>query len=426
MKRVIIILFLISYYQITINAQWIKQSSGTDEKLTDVIMIDSLTAIAVGKGRSILRTSDAGKSWKNLTIMLSSTVPWNGVSFLDTSCGIATGDGGIRITSDGGRTWLWHSAPYFQNYISQLYLAPGNIYIGADSGWICHSLDSGKTWASEKISNSPIRSIFSWRGPYIQSLPIYALTSNSLYRKMEFPSGNWEEIATFFHGLGSEAFDGEFSSGSGPGYIVGVQGDLRAAPTVLRNEMSDSVWLSVSSEIIGDGVFFGISAPSQKVVYVCGNNGLIFKSSDSGGSWTKEIVPTTKNINAIYFFNESRGFGVGDSGLILYKAKDVAAQIENHVEQLPNQFILFQNFPNPFNPTTKISFWNSKFGFVSLKVYDILGNEVATLVNEEIPLSGIAGNYEVEFNGGNLSSGIYFYQLKAGNFSQTKKLILMK
>jgi len=93
----------------------------------------------------------------------------------------------------------------------------------------------------------------------------------------------------------------------------------------------------------------------------------------------------------------------------------------------PTEFSLEQNYPNPFNPSTKIS-WQSPVGsWQTLKIYDVLGNEVATLVNEYKP----AGTYEVNFNGHsdegqNLSSGIYFYQLKAGDFVQTKKMMLMK
>jgi hypothetical protein len=96
-------------------------------------------------------------------------------------------------------------------------------------------------------------------------------------------------------------------------------------------------------------------------------------------------------------------------------------------DQVPNTFSLKQNYPNPFNPTTNIGFWIADRGFVSLKVYDILGNEVATLVNEEKP----AGSYEVEFSVGqdsspDIASGIYFYKLQAGSFVETKKMILMK
>jgi hypothetical protein len=85
-------------------------------------------------------------------------------------------------------------------------------------------------------------------------------------------------------------------------------------------------------------------------------------------------------------------------------------------------FELSQNYPNPFNPTTTIKYQIPNAGFVTLNVYDVLGNEIATLVEEEKP----AGSYEVEFNATALPSGIYFYQLRAGSFVQTKKMILIK
>jgi hypothetical protein len=100
----------------------------------------------------------------------------------------------------------------------------------------------------------------------------------------------------------------------------------------------------------------------------------------------------------------------------------------------PENFILYQNYPNPFNPSTKIEFRISNFEFVTLKVYDVLGREVTTLINEY----KTAGKYEVEFNGHSgegrnlpagrqgLTSGIYFYQLQAGELIQTKKMIYLK
>jgi len=87
-----------------------------------------------------------------------------------------------------------------------------------------------------------------------------------------------------------------------------------------------------------------------------------------------------------------------------------------------NKFKLEQNYPNPFNPTTKIGFRIAIFGLVTLKVYDVLGEEIVTLVNEQKP----AGTYEVEFDASSLPSGVYFYQLKTGNFIKTKKMILLK
>ena len=96
-------------------------------------------------------------------------------------------------------------------------------------------------------------------------------------------------------------------------------------------------------------------------------------------------------------------------------------------DNLPEKFSLSQNYPNPFNPGTKIQ-WQSPIGsWQTLKVYDVLGEEVATLVDEYKP----AEKYEVVFDGHsdegqNLSSGVYFYQIKAGNFIQTKKMLMIK
>jgi len=90
--------------------------------------------------------------------------------------------------------------------------------------------------------------------------------------------------------------------------------------------------------------------------------------------------------------------------------------------ELPNKYNLSQNYPNPFNPVTKIKYTIPKAEFVSIKVFDILGGEIATLVSEEKQ----TGNFEVEFNGSNLASGIYVYRMQAGNFTDAKKFVLIK
>ena len=96
--------------------------------------------------------------------------------------------------------------------------------------------------------------------------------------------------------------------------------------------------------------------------------------------------------------------------------------VSDKVYTTVNDYSLFQNYPNPFNPSTIIRWQQPEAGIVTLKIYDVLGNEVAMLVNEDKPL----GEYEIEFDGNELSSGVYFYQLKSGSFVQTKKMILLK
>jgi hypothetical protein len=89
---------------------------------------------------------------------------------------------------------------------------------------------------------------------------------------------------------------------------------------------------------------------------------------------------------------------------------------------IPKEYKLEQNYPNPFNPTTTIKYSIPKTSFVSLKIYNLIGEEVATLVNEENSI----GNYEIEFNATSLPSGVYFYRIQADSFVETKKMVLLK
>jgi hypothetical protein len=145
------------------------------------------------------------------------------------------------------------------------------------------------------------------------------------------------------------------------------------------------------------------------------------------------------NLDSFYYFN-----GLIDE-LSLFNIALPRAEIQKHYNNgllgldycsqstdvsdnktFPNKYLLFQNYPNPFNPTTNIEFQISNSEFVTLKVYDVLGNEIAAIVNEQKP----AGYYKEEFNaslyGGNLSSGVYFYKLHAGDYIQNKKMILLR
>lgn len=111
------------------------------------------------------------------------------------------------------------------------------------------------------------------------------------------------------------------------------------------------------------------------------------------------------------------------TGLYVIKTNFPLTGISNTVTNtIPDNFKLSQNYPNPFNPTTNLEFGISNLEFVSLKIFDLQGKEVATLVNSELK----PGTYKYEFDGSGLSSGIYFYKLTSGSFSETKQMILLK
>ena len=107
--------------------------------------------------------------------------------------------------------------------------------------------------------------------------------------------------------------------------------------------------------------------------------------------------------------------------VILSGATDNASVVNSNIT-VPKQFILYQNYPNPFNPSTTITYEMPTEGFVVLTVYDILGRLVKTLLNEEKP----AGKHSVIFNSANFSNGVYFYKLRAGNYTQVRKMVLIK
>ena len=101
---------------------------------------------------------------------------------------------------------------------------------------------------------------------------------------------------------------------------------------------------------------------------------------------------------------------------------DISVDVKDEIVSLPSNFLLNQNYPNPFNPSTSIEYSVMSNEYVSIKVYDILGNEISTLVNEQKSV----GNYKVDFNGDNLTSGIYIITMNAGRFTQSIKAQLIK
>jgi hypothetical protein len=118
-----------------------------------------------------------------------------------------------------------------------------------------------------------------------------------------------------------------------------------------------------------------------------------------------------------YYGNNSCFIGIDEINII--RSSVGISPINTNV---PNNYILEQNYPNPFNPSTKINFAIPKSGLITLKIYDILGKEISTLINEYLS----AGNYSVNFNGSNIPSGVYFYRLEANRYITTKKMLMIK
>ena len=154
-------------------------------------------------------------------------------------------------------------------------------------------------------------------------------------------------------------------------------------------------------------------------------NGAKSPISSAGAYGTREILKYSNIEAGTYYIRAADYSGYGSYGIKItstYPSNPATAIDEKEISKLPDNYTLYQNYPNPFNPETTIKYDIPQKARVTLKVFDILGNEVATLVNRELE----AGRYSVNFNAGMLSSGVYFYRISTDEFSQTKKFIVMK
>jgi len=149
----------------------------------------------------------------------------------------------------------------------------------------------------------------------------------------------------------------------------------------------------------------------------------VFLFSDNGDSLgSRNDGLTNLNIHTLTIDNNDYVYAGTDDGVWRRPLSEITSVEEELIDEIPTKFLLSRNYPNPFNPSTRIKYQVSRNSLVSLVVYDILGNEIETLVNQEKP----AGTYEVTWYAENLPSGVYFYQLKAGSVVETKKMILLK
>jgi photosystem II stability/assembly factor-like uncharacterized protein len=175
--------------------------------------------------------------------------------------------------------------------------------------------------------------------------------------------------------------------------------------------------------ISGTRTFYSIQFIDSNNGWAVGSWGTIITTTDGGKSWINEISPTSYDLYSVDFIDHNTGWAVGNGGTILKTTTGGATFIEEkEIDKIPNDYLLSQNYPNPFNPSTKIRYSVPQPSEVAIKVFDILGSEIETLVNEEKP----AGAYELTWNPTDHPSGVYFYQLRAGDFIQTKKMILIK
>jgi hypothetical protein len=236
---------------------------------------------------------------------------------------------------------------------------------------------------------------------------VFCSTSNSVFKSTDNGS-TWKGI---FHSSDASIVSAIFCAEK---YLfAGTYSDgiFRSADGGITWEPNTS--LSSDDPIVGmarnkDGVLFAVGIAD------------IYKSGDMGTNWISIGSGLPFGINNNLCITTQGDLYVGTQSNGIYASISiVTAVVESNREK---SYSLDQNFPNPFNPSTTISFSLPTKSFVSLKIFDLLGRNVATIVAEELP----AGNYQRQWNASMFSSGVYFYSLQAGRFTETKHLLLLR
>jgi photosystem II stability/assembly factor-like uncharacterized protein len=395
---------------------WVQQTSGTTANLEDIQFIDANNGWAVGWDNTILKTTDGGQTWVTKHAIRNGPFIY-GVFFIDANKGWAGEDNGsILSTTDGGENWseISTSAPYILDFD----------FIDANNGWafgglgaILHTTDGGAHWTSQNTNQT---NDF-YAGKFFNADTGVAVGFLGRCIKTTDGGASWSQKSTLLSNSFNDLSFIDNTTGWAAGYNVIAHTTNGGDSWVTQKILADSLYLN------------GIHFADTQNGWASGNSqsgaGIILHTTDGGTNWTQSnfYFSNFHNLKAFSFIDAKTGWVVGDAGVILHTTNGGVTSVNEITgNALPQQFVLKQNYPNPFNPSTTIEFSIPKQSFVTLKVYDLLGREVATLVNKELQ----AGSYKTQFDAssakGGLASGVYLYRLNAGGFVQTKKLMLMK
>ena len=402
MKIIKILLVMIYLCGGELLAQWIQISYPPGGQITSIISKENNLFVS-NTSQGVYLSTDNGDSWSAVNSGISTT---NIQDLLVKENFIYAGtyNGGVFLSSDNGSSWVAVNNGLTNLKVYALTLSSSNIIAGTESGGVFISSDNGMNWSFSGLTGEVI-----WDLCSDANYTLAATAFNNIFLSTD-DGNSWQAINNGLPSggiLAVEIHETKFFSGT-PYNGPYLSTDYGANWFLINNGISaPDIW---SFEFFGSNIFLNCSEG-------------VYLSTDLGSSWTNVSDGLSDLWILSLFIKDDYIFaGSGNSG-ILYRRpiSELVSEIK-YEEELPEDFILYQNYPNPFNPITKIGFRISDFGFVSLKVFDVLGNEVATLVDEYKP----AGKYEVEFLATGLPSEIYFYKLSAGSFSQTKKMILLK
>lgn len=364
-------------------------------------------AIGTTTYQRLYRSTDFGQSWKALNTGVAG-IPV--VAFYAETLLVADNYYPARIfrSIDGGNTFTTISiVSVLSGYINALLGTSYNSIIAGTTTGTFRSTDHGKNWT--KVSTNSLSFFHQTPDGTIFGLGSGVFRSND--------SGTtWQQVTGAMTAVRSLAFapNGDLIAGADNG--------------VFRSTNKGDAWVRLDTQKVNKpyGTYVAVNKEGKLFVggAASGVNSKLYQSTDNGATWTyigdMAAIDNQASIRGIFAASDGHLFAATSNGL--FRSVGKTTGIVRTDRTIPSEFLLKQNYPNPFNPSTTISYQLPVNSHVTLTVYDAIGREIASLVNERQS----AGNYEVPFDGSNLSSGVYFYKLQAGGFVQTMKMILTK
>ncbi len=399
-------------------AQWAEQTSPVTTALYSVSAVNDSTAWIGGASGVVLRTTDRGSTWMSTGGGAIGTDDIYNIYGIDDMNALLTSSSStatfIYRTNDGGSTWtqVFTQAGGFLDGIAMFDSLNGYAYGDPVGGnWELYSTsDGGQTWnAANALPQNGTEA--GWNNAiYASDSSIYFGTNNSTIYYSNDRGNSWTAQTT----AQTNAYSVWFNDSS-HGFIGGEN--------ALNETTNGGVNWDTTSALPGTGSI-GALTGIDSMWWAARQNNVIYHSTDNGNSWYIQYnAPTT---GAYYAMSMSRDdsviYAVRSDGGISALLTQNAVGITQGDNTTPTTFNLTQNYPNPFNPSTTISYSTSEQSKVILSVYNVLGEQVAVLVNGVVP----SGSHQVEFNASSLPSGAYFYKLQQGNSVSVKKMLLLK
>ena len=381
---------------------WTKSNSGlVNTRIAAIAINTDGNVFAASSESGVFRSYDSGNNWTQLVSGLDVS-RYNAIIISQKSYVILGGfANGVYRSTDTGSTWtkinndgLWT--------LNSLALSPNGTIFASTGYGVMRSLDDGDTWSTAlNLSNT------------------YSVTTGANGKVFAANMDGAVCRSTDNGAIWNSSFIGMTTAVSA--LAVDKSGNVFAGTNagVFRSTNGGVNWTQINSGLVSTNVQ-SIAVNARGIVFVSTGSGVYYLST-ADGNWTPVVSGLQNTFVTSLAFNPDGYLFAGTNGSGVYKTTTTKTAVKD-LANSKNSYSLEQNYPNPFNPSTVISYSLPSSGKVSLKVFDMLGKEISTLVNEEKH----AGQYEVKFDGANLPSGVYLCVLRCGSLVMSNRMMLLK